>query len=893
MSDGVSKFELTGWESVGEKSDGPVVPPVGESVSEERRRQQVGRTEEPPPDPKELVAGIKRSNYQEVRKPLTEAEMRSAEGRRLQFMAALGNNPTEEEAEALETAEAAYGRIIAASKLPDANSVRDINSSLQELRELRQKLHIFDMSARLGYLQAVEGGSVQERAGIPMTNEEREELRDLERKIAELTQEKEAGGQKLREGKKEKQSGGAGGLFERDYREIQGRIGEIEGKLRENPGDRNLKLELRQALGEASYFEQAKTLRGLFEMGEIGEDEYKKRVASVEEELLRWRELARKPEEVISSLEARVKELEEQLRSGKGGHDEIESLRDYLGHYQKYASLILAYLAGEIDLDDENLGRAVHRITEGVAGEGERLGVPARQESLVLRGRSRPAERVVDVEADLEERYGQVKDEIDKWRGEAGVVPTGLLTEFESLQSKLLAIRGSTGVEAERDAWVGYEYRQRLYTRLQPGFEPRFWKQADSEQQELWEARWQLARAVWWKQNYSSEAEKQLDNPDVGGINAAALERMYRMEGVRPAMEWYVREILRGRTKIAVTRGVGDRMKTEEVSILDCRNEIEFEMFREKMRSSVLGEIGERAAKEADAVAWNLTYISGLVESIDSRYSFARGRHKELTEMLCSDDLRSLMHPQEKAESKWIAGVLEWSRFGDWGVAQMKRVRRKYRVERGDEIVMLPARGLKEYWKVDRVVRQRGGKERSIYLRVPECHPTTVCGSFFEESRVGGKNVLELLDQGEEINWAEVENSFGNWVNVTLRQGLKVGEYFRKGVPYKKTEEDDWARKLMDGLLRTGMARRFEGDKRGYHNLKVWAWMASLGGVKNPKKAWPTSRMGHWDRGLEEYTLQLPKVGFLERRRWLVLPAEDLKLKSPGFLDFLKNILRV
>ena len=145
-------------------------------------------------------------------------------------------------------------------------------------------------------------------------------------------------------------------------------------------------------------------------------------------------------------------------------------------------------------------------------------------------------------------------------------------------------------------------------------------------------------------------------------------------------------------------------------SLVECKSGREFEIFRKNLQYSLKREVfgvtkeeeeslakrakeGDEKAedqmrdlrvrvKSADAISWNWMWVSNLVESVDSRYckelgeDTLRERHGEMPPAICSDDLRSIFHPQEKFEDKCAKG-LEWGAFGKWGRSQIERIKRE------------------------------------------------------------------------------------------------------------------------------------------------------------------------------------------------------------------------
>jgi len=100
-------------------------------------------------------------------------------------------------------------------------------------------------------------------------------------------------------------------------------------------------------------------------------------------------------------------------------------------------------------------------------------------------------------------------------------------------------------VEEERDRWLDVEYRQEFYTRFTPSLEPRFYTELnDEKERRLFDARWQLARAAYYKKATSGSPEKMIDNQDLILLKTEQMEQLYNMPGVKKALEWYVNLIV-------------------------------------------------------------------------------------------------------------------------------------------------------------------------------------------------------------------------------------------------------------------------------------------------------------------------------------------------------------
>jgi hypothetical protein len=259
--------------------------------------------------------------------------------------------------------------------------------------------------------------------------------------------------------------------------------------------------------------------------------------------------------------------------------------------------------------------------------------------------------------------------------------------------------------QEEKGRWVDVEHDQEFYTRFAPNQEPYFYTELLSDERKIWDARWRLARAAFYKKVYGAMTDKLAENQDLIELTKEQMEDLYNVDGVKKALTWYVKAIIEGQETVVNKRGM-------EITFFDCKSGADFEDFREKLRGylgeKVIVKLGDKDLKElereeplteerekdalevkiksADAIAWNFIFCSNLVESIDSRYlsqkteklvpGFSGKRHGKLPPAICSDDLRAVFHPQEKFEDKCVNG-LEWGAYGKWGQTQMDRIKRR------------------------------------------------------------------------------------------------------------------------------------------------------------------------------------------------------------------------
>ena len=462
---------------------------------------------------------------------------------------------------------------------------------------------------------------------------------------------------------------------------------------------------------------------------------------------------------------------------------------------------------------------------------------------------------------------------------------------------------------AEESRWIDVEYSQEFYTRFTPNMEPHFYTEITStNERRIWDARWKLARAAFFKKVYSGQAEKLVENQDLIEFTTEDMEMLYeKVPGVRFALEWYVDKIVSGGEIDIVDNGTGKPVvgaKGEPVrrTIWDVKFGSDFEEIRRTMRYYLMMSWGispqdrdkmneekklalENKLKSADSIAWNWIFCSNLIESIDSRYSFSGCRHGNLAAEICSDDLRAVFHPQEKFEDKCWSGQ-EWGAFGRWGLQQANRIKEELKIkQRGineKNVKFIPARKRSEYWK--------GELDKStgeIYVYVPECYPPITMKSFWEqyEFKTEDGRMMSYLDglrKKERILWrkSEVPDAWKiNYVTVRMRKAIGLFDHFTRG-----EGKPGWLARLIDYYTRLNIEKVLKDyykekeldrrvaerkAKKHFHNLKVWAVYAVRGGVgrtqdRDVTDPYSTSRIGvvhTWNRLDDEVLLRKPQQG--------------------------------
>lgn len=445
----------------------------------------------------------------------------------------------------------------------------------------------------------------------------------------------------------------------------------------------------------------------------------------------------------------------------------------------------------------------------------------------------------------------------------------------------------------ERKRWVDVEYRQEFWTKFTPSMEPRFYTELKEEERRLFDTRWQLARAAYFKKATVASPEKMIENQDLIMLGMEHMEKLYKIPGVKDALSWYAKKIVLDET------------------FWDCKNEIKFEQTREEMRKFIKKNVSsikaikdeeeqDRLVKDADAVAWNLVWVSNLVESVDSRYSesASRGRHDGLPGVLASDDLRAVFHPHEKFENKCTKGQ-EWGVFGKWGVVQLSNIQKEIEGEiskkeinkkieevknkikfdnKKDKIeqkwLFRGASSFQDFWRYDSTeieIKEDKPGYRVINVNhkvfAPECYPTTSMRSFWEEINFEddkGEKIplIDFLLEEKKINWRELKSAFWvDYIPIKLNKAVNLlDKYFKGKAKLVEGRETGWVDPLKDIFVRL----KLDKDKN-FHNLKAWSAYAGFGGMLNPDSKLPTLPLRLLDRAVIEERLRRPDIRFLER----------------------------
>lgn len=505
-----------------------------------------------------------------------------------------------------------------------------------------------------------------------------------------------------------------------------------------------------------------------------------------------------------------------------------------------------------------------NRLAEERRAVDERARVAA-ETARAARG-PEPAARHPDIEAQREEL-----------RRAYELVQDGRMTNDE-YQARLEAFMGVASLRNRREMYVRMMYDRSLYGRWQPEQAPLWFRELSMNEQRVEESKLQLARAAFAKSVNAGQAEKIIEAQGDAFLVVEQMKTLYELPGVKPAMEWYVHKMLTGEPV-----DIGGK----SISWWQIPNYTEMEMFRQAMRREVLRGTGDGAdvfdlkKLETDAIALNFLYVGHLAESLDSRYSAYPGskeRHNVPSGIL-SDDLRAVLHPQEKYESK-LMGNQEWGHFGRWGIYNVRNALQG--IGRGS-LRLESAANPGEFWK-----------QQGDVLKVPVCYPRTTIKSFFEETTIReagrDKPLLEYLERREPIPWNSLRGSepwTTSYGTIKMPKALRLLDVFKSSKTLIDTRDlreglRKWAiddPNVNDIYVRVGY-RPETGHptipEREFHDIKVWAVYAGLGGVRDPKRRSPTLKVEQINIPNVELWLKNPFIGYLGRNETLTLNGESM-----------------
>jgi hypothetical protein len=150
--------------------------------------------------------------------------------------------------------------------------------------------------------------------------------------------------------------------------------------------------------------------------------------------------------------------------------------------------------------------------------------------------------------------------------------------------------------------------------------------------------------------------------------------------------------------------------------------------------------------------------------------------------------------------------------------------------------------------------------------------------SFWEETKIGEKSLLDYLRNKETIPWREVgSDPWIGYLPIKFNKAVGLFEYFNPGKPIEQNKETEWTNKLIDIIRRLGLEISLDENK--LHNLKVWAFYAAYGGVGKPHISYPTCPLSTYFRTAIEGKLRSYQIGFLKRGKAGSFSGEGLLIR--------------
>lgn len=507
--------------------------------------------------------------------------------------------------------------------------------------------------------------------------------------------------------------------------------------------------------------------------------------------------------------------------------------------------------------------------------------------------------------AGLDRLTNKIEDLVSRNQETIDLVSRGLLETRDALnqsqQRTAQAVEGLRGLpqEKERERWIDAEYNQDFYTRFQPNQEPKFYTLLSEEERRVFDARWQLARAAFVKKATSGFPDKYRENQDLMLFGKEQMERLYKIEGVKDMLRAYAKAIVEGE-RFTLKDG-------NNISFWEIKDAKTFETFRESLRRTYLtdgqfGSLFQRIPedsrrvdglqpekwkgwwinlfkKEADAAAWNLIWVSNLVESANSRYSWTGQVYPDLPGNLRAGEYQYVLHPQERFEGKSVIKHF-WGAFGKWGVEQLKRIERETRFDKENDEIWFQGAPKDNCWgweEQDNSVRPRDPKKhgRVFLVSAPECYPIVSAKSFWEETRTP---LLESLLKGNPIPWEKLsEDEWAIYLTGKFHKAFSLLEYFMGEKPMEMQKSGyavAWANPLIELFQRLKPGDKLE-ELRGrdrpplakiphqtFPALKAWTVYASFDGVKNIDSKRPTLNMSLQTRMIIEGALKHSRVKY-------------------------------
>lgn len=351
---------------------------------------------------------------------------------------------------------------------------------------------------------------------------------------------------------------------------------------------------------------------------------------------------------------------------------------------------------------------------------------------------------------------------------------------------------------------------------IKVGAEPKFFPFIDERQREEWNVRASLVNAAALKK-LAPSYDKLFPNDEAIGLAKADLQMLLDKPGVLHALSLYV-SILKGDIRTGQDVDLRDLFADRAVpkSFYEVKDASDISRVRNATEGWLTGNLGLDRVEAGDAehIAWNLLYLSNVIEWGDSelpphnRPSGTTNRLKPIPGVK-SVATWMMMHPEERLAAK-IGGEETWSVLGEWALDNQRRF---------------------SGWTP--------AKEDIL--------PDTMFPTVFHEVRVDDRNSLYgyLLHQGRElivdptkvlspIDWDKVgENPFSAYYYDKVNPAIQIFGVIDKGMTDKSYDSLGTAcRKLgLDKKYRMTLLIALNGVDVKAKNLKYYGGLIEWAGI--------------------------------------------------------------
>lgn len=322
---------------------------------------------------------------------------------------------------------------------------------------------------------------------------------------------------------------------------------------------------------------------------------------------------------------------------------------------------------------------------------------------------------------------------------------------------------GQPSVEQQRELYLKAEGQQAAIPIdiIVPGFLLSGSPAEREIQQNEWKARARLSTAANFKMTAPS-FDKSFPNQAELDLTRENLHLLLSKEGVFQTASAYV-AIISGNLNLNQSLGFGSDLPN---SFFDLNSIDSLQKVRDAMQNWLVTNysMDEGSAREAEQIAWNLIYLSDVVEEFDSGYNknVPEG-HKRIPPIssIKSLPIWMMMHPQERLKAKVNSGE-SWSVFGEYA----------------------------------------SSKKRGLFGKVPEILPRSLFTNVLKDIKVNDKKVgglfgLPIFQKKEPISLFSVMQNVGNNIlaNPIVFDGYRSPS---GGVEWKRVGVD-WGSKVSEG----------------------------------------------------------------------------------------------